>query len=319
MRLRLAAFLFLALTASAAITARAEVMIVLNSGDHTYSIFDRKTLKEIRRVPTGKEPHHLMPTPDDKSLVIGKAASNELMFVDPLTGDIQKRIKDIADPYQLGFSPDQKWFVTAALRLNHVDIYTADYKLSKRIPIGKAPSHIIFNADSSMVFVTLQDSGEIAAIDLKTQTIAWRLPVGDLPAGIWMTPDDKHLLIGVMGSDHVAVVDWRTKQLVKRIPTGKGAHNFQALGDGKHVFVTNRVEASVSLIDQSTLTAVRKYKTLAGPDCMEVTADGKQLWLTARWAQRVIAIDIESGKMVANLPTGRSPHGIYFKSHAARK
>ena len=42
----------------------------------------------------------------------------------------------ILDPYQLRFSPDMKWFVTAANRLNHIDIYRWDGQtptLAKRI------------------------------------------------------------------------------------------------------------------------------------------------------------------------------------------
>jgi hypothetical protein len=36
---------------------------------------------------------------------------------------VQRVLNDIVDPYHLRFSPDMKWFVTAANRLNHVDLY----------------------------------------------------------------------------------------------------------------------------------------------------------------------------------------------------
>lgn len=183
----------------------------------------------------------------------------------------------------------------------------------------KLPSHIAFNRASTHAFVTLQESHNIVAIDLGRLAIDWTLPVGKQPAGIWMTPDDKNLLVGVMGEDYVAVIDWRERKIVKRIVTGKGAHNFQAKGDGRHVFVSNRVDNTISKIDQQTLTAVRKYKTPSGPDCMEVSKDGKELWLTARWAQRVAVIDTGSGELLRSIPVGRSPHGLYFRSHAARE
>jgi len=319
MRTRILRWLAGLLAALAAGAASAEVVVVLNSGDASISLIDRASRKEIRRIPTGKEPHHLMQTPDDRSLIVAGAGSNDLLFLDPVTGEIQKHVKNIPDPYQIAFSPDRKWFVAAALRLNRVDIYTADLKLVKKIPLPKLPSHVIFDAASQFVFVTLQDSHEIAAIELATQTVAWKLPVGKDPAGIWMTPDDRHLLIGVMGQDFVAVVDWRKREVVKRIATGKGAHNFQALGDGRHVFVTNRVANTISLIDQESLSVVRSFATPNGPDCMEVSADGKELWITARWAQKVAIFDIPTGKLIDTIPVGRSPHGIYFRSHAPRR
>ena len=49
--------------------------------------------------------------------------SDSLTLIDPRTGDVQRTITKISDPYHLRFSPDMKWFVTAANRLDHVDIY----------------------------------------------------------------------------------------------------------------------------------------------------------------------------------------------------
>src|SRR5690349_13223312 len=81
--------------------ASANVVVVLNSRDATVSLLDQTTYKEVGSLPVGKEPHHLMPTPDNKSLIVANAISNELTFLDPKTGQVQRRIKDIVDPYQI--------------------------------------------------------------------------------------------------------------------------------------------------------------------------------------------------------------------------
>src|SRR5450755_2412023 len=115
-----------------------EVAIILNSADGTVSLIDRKTYEVTKRYPIGKEPHHLMISPDDKELIVANASSNELVFLDPVTGIETHRIKRISDPYQLGFSPDRKWFLSISLRLDRVDIYNAkDFSLAKRIDAGK--------------------------------------------------------------------------------------------------------------------------------------------------------------------------------------
>ena len=41
-------------------------IFVLNSLDATLSVIDPLTMTELRRVPTGKEPHHLYLSPDEK-------------------------------------------------------------------------------------------------------------------------------------------------------------------------------------------------------------------------------------------------------------
>ena len=137
--------------------APSNVVVVLNSRDATVSLLDQQTYKEISTFPIGKEPHHLMATPDNKSLIVANAVGDELVFLDPKTGQIQKRMKDIADPYQIGFSPDQKWFVSNSLRLDRVDFYRYDGKemrLAQRVPLAKLPSHMAFDAASTTVFIT---------------------------------------------------------------------------------------------------------------------------------------------------------------------
>jgi YVTN family beta-propeller protein len=296
-----------------------DVAIVLDSGEDAVSLVDLHTYKEITRFPIGKEPHHLMATPDDQYLIVANAMSNNLVFLDPHTGDIKRRIPNISDPYQIGFSPDKKWFVSVSLRLDRVDIYRADdFSLVKRLKIGKAPSHLIYNAASTTVFVTLQDSNEIVAIDLASQKELWKMPVGKTPAGIRMTPDDKYLLVGVMGKNYVEVIDWRKRESVKKIVTAAGAHNFLPRGDGQHVFVSNRVAGSVCEVDEKGLTVTRCFDVPGGPDCMEVSKDGTELWVTSRFIKRVHVVDIATGKIKHAIPVGRSPHGVYFFGHAAR-
>ena len=97
-------------------------MFVLNSLDGDVSVIDPLTWTEVKRIPTGKEPHHLYMTPDEKSVIVANAFGDSLTFIDPRTATVQRTVYNILDPYQLRFSPDMKWFVTAANRLNHVDI-----------------------------------------------------------------------------------------------------------------------------------------------------------------------------------------------------
>ncbi|MFL6673365.1 MAG: cytochrome D1 domain-containing protein [Massilia sp.] len=299
----------------------ANVVVVLNSRDATIQLLDQATFADHGTVSVGKEPHHLMATPDNKSLIVASSVGNELIFLDPITGQIQRKLKDVLDPYQIAFSPDQKWFVSASLRLDRVDLYKydgANLALFKRIPLPRLPSHIAFNAASTLAFVTQQGSDQVSAIDLATATVKWTIPVGKLPAGITMTADDKYLMVGIMGSDYVEVIDWRTHQTVKRIKAGEGAHNFRAFGDKRHLFVSNRVQNSINIIDTKTLENVGMIPVPGGPDCMELSSDGKTLWATLRWIKKVAVIDVASRKVVRMIPVGRSPHGVFFANAAPR-
>ena len=309
--------------AAPAVQAPAPIF-VLNSLDGNVSVIDPVTWTETKRIPTGKEPHHLYMTPDEKSVIVANALSDSLTFIDPRTAEIQRVVPGILDPYQLRFSPDMKWFVTVANRLNHIDIYKWDGQtptLVKRIASAKTPSHLWIDSKSTTVWATMQDSNELVAVDLATQAIKWRVKTGTMPADVFGTPDDKHLLIGLTGGDGVEVYDVSNgpAQKIKKITTGKGAHAFRAIGDKQHVLVSNRVANTISKIDYKTFTVVDRYPGPTGPDCMDITADGTTILLASRWAQKLSVIDMATRKVVRQIKVGKSPHGVWTLDHAPRQ
>jgi len=319
--------------AVAAAPARAQTpsparpILVLNSLDADVSVIDPITWRVLRRVPTGKEPHHLYLTPDEKSVIVANAAGNTLTFLDPATGEVQRTLRGIADPYHLRFSPDMKWFVIAANRLNHVDVYRWNpaaeppLTLARRIPAGKVPSHLAIDSRSTTAYVSLQDSDELMAVDLATQQPRWTVKVGKTPADLYLTADDRTLLVGLTGDRFVEAwdVSGTSPVLAKRIATGEGAHAFRAQGDKRHVFVSNRVANTLSLIDTRTLTVVAELPGPGGPDCMELMADGRTLLLSSRWARKLTVIDVPTRRVVRQVEVGRSPHGVWTLDHAPRQ
>jgi YVTN family beta-propeller protein len=301
-------------------------IFVLNSLDADVSLIDPKTFATIRRIPTGKEPHHLYLTPDEKSVIVANALGNSLTFIDPANGEVQRTLHGVVDPYHLRFSPDMKWFVTAANRLNHVDIYrwqpaqAEPLGLARRIAAPKTPSHLAIDSRSTVVYASLQDSDELTAIDLATQARLWTVKVGKMPADIFLAPDDRLLFVGLTGDKVVEAWDVAASppRLVKRIPTGDGAHAFRGRGDRRHVFVSNRVANTISLIDMQALAVVAELPAPGGPDCMELLADGRTLLVSSRWVRKLTFIDIEARKVVRQVDVGRSPHGVWTLDHAPR-
>ena len=227
----------------------------------------------MRRIPTGKEPHHLYMTPDEKSVIVANALADSLTFIDPRTAEVQRTVRGILDPYHLRFSPDMKWFVTAGNRLQprrHLPLgRQASLQLAKRIPTGKTPSHLWIDSK--------QHRGLRHAC--RTATSWWpstwprrrsrgACKTGPMPADVYGTPDDKPLLVGLTGGDSVEVYDVSGAAAAsssQRITTGDGAHAFRAAGDKRHVYVSNRVANTISKIDLQTLAGGRQLPGAGRP------------------------------------------------------
>lgn len=305
--------LLLAAALACAGTARASgIAYVLNSGAASISVVDMAGRTELRRIPMLREPHHLVYSPDGKELLVGDSAGNEIFILDPLAGTVKQRIP-IADPYQMGFSPNGKFLVVNGLARNQVDVYDGPTrKLIKRFPLKSMPSHLAYSPDAKRVFITLQGTDQLAAIDLDKMEVLWVKPVGKAPAGvIW---NRGKLLVTNMGGDDMAVVNPADGGVEKRLKIGRGTHQVFHAPDGKTIYVNSRLDGSVTALNGETLAVLRTYKVPGGPDCLEFAPDGK-IWITRRWAEKVAVLDPATGEF-ETVNVGRSPHGIILAPNA---
>lgn len=314
MRLLLAVLMLLAAGSAwaASPAVAAGLAFVVNSGSASISVVDMGAEKELRRIPVLREPHHLALSPDGRELLVGDTVGNEMLFLDPATGAVKRQVP-VADPYQLGFSPNGRFLTVNGLARNQVDVYdAATMKLLHRFPLASMPSHLAYAPDSSVVYVSLQGSDRLAAIDLTRMAVLWDAPVGRTPAGVlW---HDGRVLVADMGADDIAVVDPTDGRVERRIHVGRGAHQMFLSPDGRTIWVNARVEGTTTALDARSLAVTRTYRIPGGPDCIDFAPDGK-LWITRRWAEKVDVLDPATGA-TRSIDVGRSPHGIFLNARA---
>jgi len=300
-----------ALAPAIARAAGRALCFVVNSGEATVSIIDMAARRELEQVPMLREPHHLMLTPDHRSVVVGDTTANTLFFLDPLSGTIQRRIS-ASDPYQLQFSPDHKWFITTGLAINQVNIYEAGtYKQVHRVPAATMPSHLAYSPDSLIVYISLQGADSLQAIDIASGAVRYTTHIGTTPAGVlWHRGQ---LLIGLMGDAAFVVVDPANGQVVRKVTTQEGAHTLFPNLDGSLLYVTNRVAGSISVVDPASLNVLSTLKAPGFPDDLEFSPDGK-IWAALRHAHRVGVIDPHTNE-IEHIKVGRLPHGIWLNTH----
>jgi len=282
--------------------------MVMNSGEASVSVIDMDSRQVIATVPTLREPSHWALSPDRSKLYIADASGNALFILDPLTAAPLGHLR-IADPYQLGYTPDQKFLAVNALRINHVDFYdAATFKLVKRFSPGSMPSHLDFSPDSRWSFHTCQGSDSLVSYDLTTMTQRWEQRIGKTPAGVlW---HNGSVLVAIMGSDHIVQSDPQTGAILRKIPTGIGAPNIFLDPARQIIYVSNRLGGSLTALDAQNLTPIRTYRLPGGPDDIGIDPAGN-LWIALRFAETVAILNPSTGDY-SSIPVGRSPHGIFL-------
>lgn len=289
---------------------------VPNTNSNTVSVIDPATYKVIETIPVGRQPQHVVPSWDLKTLWVNNDLGDSLTAIDPATGKAGKTV-GVSDPYNLYFTPNGKYAIVMASmdrQLVFRDAHTM--KTAKAVPVSCAGvNHADFSADGRYFIVSCEFSGELLKVDTARMKVVGqqKLPFkGAMPQDVKLSPDGGTFYIADMAANGVWVLDGKKFTTPKLLPTGKGCHGLYISRDAKEMYISNRGEGSVSVFDFAQNKLAKKWHLPGGgsPDMGGVSADGKVLWLTGRYNAEVYAIDTTSGKQLARIPVGSGPHGL---------
>ncbi|MFE6286718.1 hypothetical protein [Streptomyces sp. NPDC057877] len=289
---------------------------VPNSESDTVTVIDPKTYEIVDTIRVGRQPQHVVPSWDLKTLWVNNNRGHTLTPIDPRTGKAGKPV-DVHDPYNLYFTPHGKHAVVMASldrELVFRDAHTM--KRVKTEPVGcYGVNHADFSLDGRYFIVSCEFSGELLKVDTERMKVVdqRKLPFeGAMPQDVKLSPDGKRFYIADMMADGMWVLDGDTFEEPTLLPTGKGCHGLYVSRDSREMYVSNRGEGTVSVFDFTRNKVTRKWHLPDGgsPDMGGVSADGKVLWLSGRYDDEVYAIDTRTGTQLARIPVGSAPHGL---------
>ncbi|MCC6393190.1 MAG: YncE family protein, partial [Bryobacterales bacterium] len=273
---------------SPAVNGQKELIYVPNAGGSTVSVIDPAKMEVADTFRVGKEPQHVVPSYDLKTLYATNDLSDTLSVIDPYTGKFVKTLK-VEDPYNMYFTPDGKFAIVVAERKKRLDFrdpHTFEMKESLSVPC-RGVDHIDFSIDGKYLIATCEFSGQLVKVDVANRKVLGTLatPGGGMPQDIKASPDGKVFYVADMDANGVHLIDGDAFQVIGFIATGKGAHGLYVSKDFKYMYVSNRGEGSVSLIDLATRKEAKKWKIPGGgsPDMGNLSADGKIFWLSGRY------------------------------------
>ncbi|MEU5536865.1 hypothetical protein [Streptomyces sp. NPDC020362] len=289
---------------------------VPNTNSDTVTVIDPRTYRIIETIPVGRQPQHVVPSWDLKTLWVNNDLGNSLTPIDPRTGKAGKPVP-VHDPYNLYFTPDGKYAVVMASKDRQLvfrDAHTM--KVVKALPVScSGVNHADFSRDGRYFIVSCEFSGELLKVDTARMEVVGqqKLPFrGAMPQDVKISPDGKLYYIADMMANGLWILNGDTFAEPTFLPTGKGAHGLYISRDSRVMYISNRGEGTISLFDFSENRLTGKWHLPGGgsPDMGGVSADGKVLWLSGRYNSEVYAIDTRTGDELARIRVGSGPHGL---------
>lgn len=188
-------------------------------------------------------------------------------------------------------------------------IDTASNAVVATVPVAAGPHGMGVTPDGRWVFVTGDASSAMSVIDTATDRVTRTVEVGKSPHGVALTPDGKILLVGVYGEDRIAFIDTATLAIVATVPVPK-PHTIAIRPDGKLAYVASQEPGKFALVivDLGTRAVSGAVALDKPPRDPEFAGDGRALYFTRAGLNAVSVLDPATDKIVADIPTGASPH-----------
>jgi YVTN family beta-propeller protein len=303
------------------------LIYVPNTKSNTVDVIDPKTYKIVNHFSVGREPQHVTPSWDLKTLWVLSDHGDSIRRIDPATGKEHETIH-VEDPYNMYYSPDGKYAIVVAERKKRLDFHDPHHmaKVLKQLPVPECPGvdHMDFSADGRYLIASCEFGGKVVKVDVEEQKVLGYLELKEhaMPQDVKVSPDGKVFYIADMISDGVWMVDGDAFKKIGFIETGIGAHGLYPSRDAKLMYISNRGhqpnekrapgEGSISVLDFATRKVIKKWVLpgRASPDMGNVSADGKVFWLSGRYDREVYAIDTGDGHLIKRIPVGIGPHGL---------
>jgi DNA-binding beta-propeller fold protein YncE len=302
---------------AAAVRGNPALVYVPNSMSNTVTVISQRTLKVVGQFDTGALPQHVTPSWDLKTLYVDNDDGNTLTPIDPRTARPRAPIA-VEDPYNLYFSPDGRYAIVVAERLERLDFRNPHtMALVHSLPVSNCPGidHADFSADGRYMYASCEFGARMVEVDLRTQSLARTvvLPRPDAaPQDVKLSPDGRTLYSADQISGGVWEIDPSTFRVTGFLRTGAGAHGLYPSRNAQLMYVSNRSAGTVSVVSfaRRQVVATWRIPPPASPDMGGVSADGSTLWLSGRYNAEVYAIDARTGQLRARISVGQGPHGL---------
>lgn len=256
---------------------------------------------DLRLAEAYRGPVELVLSEDESWAITANELSNSISLISLVDRSVLNEIQLDGRPASICRLGENEVLVSCreAGQVHRIGVHNGRLEMMASFQVGFEPLGIAALGDTA--FVGLQATGEVAELNLLTQSVVRRLPVGNWPRHLALSPDGTRLAVGLSGDSSVAVMDTATGEVLYEEPLSGGINlgQMRVSTDGNEVYFPWMIYRSNPI----TVGNIRRGWVLASR-VAKVRLDGPQY-------RRAISLDVP-GLAVAD------PYGIALTSNGAR-
>ena len=242
---------------------------------------------------------------------------------EPEPGNLSPLYRGQVLVHGMGFSPDRRTIAVVSIGSNSVTfIDTATNAVKHTTYVGRSPHEPFFTQDGSELWVTVRGENYISVLDSATYEEKARITVPNGPGMQIFSPDGKYAYVCSSFTPETVVITVADRKIVGSVHQASPfCPNLAASPDGKQVWFTLKDSGKIQVFNaRPPFEVLRTIDT--GPITNHVTivnnAKGTFAYVTVGGRNEVRVFRTSDFALVATIPTGDLPHGIWPSGDGSR-
>jgi YVTN family beta-propeller protein len=247
---------------------------------------------------------------------VGNTLLGVIRLGDPSPGNLSPLYRGQVLVHGMGFSPDHGVIAVVSIGTNSVSFIETQTNTIKHVTyVGRAPHEVFFTPDGKEVWVTIRGENYVSVLDGKTFEEKGRIVVANGPGMQIFSPDGKYGYVCSSFTAETDVISVADHTIVGKVTQASPfCPNIAATPDGKQVWFTLKDIGKVEVFDAKPPFALLKSID-TGPITNHVNfvrnANGQFAYVTVGALNQVQVFRTDDFTLVATIPVGNLPHGIW--------
>lgn len=294
-------------------------IVVVNKLGDDVTFVDIQSRSIIKNLPTGKGPHELAMTKDGKWAVsTDYVGGNSLTVFDVENAKVSRTIslKDYPRPHGILFFNDQEHVAVSSEGSDTavvVNIHSGD--IVNAIDTAQKGSHMVAVPEASdVIYTTNMQDDTVSVLDVATAKRIKNIPMPTTPEAVTVSRDGKELWVGSNKNGLVTLFETENFSQVKQWSGYTFPYRILLTPNQKYAVVPDYRQDTLDIFNVKTRAKIKRvqFETGTGPKGVIFHPNNTTLFLSLYSQDKILAIDIPSGKTLFELPAGDGPDGIGF-------
>jgi YVTN family beta-propeller protein len=255
-------------------------------------------------------------------------STNRLLGViklgDPVPGALSPLYKGQLLVHGLGYSPDSKTLAVVSIASNSVTLIdTATNKVKGTVYVGRSPHEAFFTPNGRELWVTVRGENYVSVIDPTEMKEVRRIEMANGPGMTMFGPDGRYAFVCSSFTPELTVVDTASHQVLKQLPQASPfCPNIAVSPESDEVWITLKDVGKTQVFSAKPPFEQRALLE-TGPITNHVNfvnnRNGKFAYVSVGGTNQVKAYRRGAvPKLIATIPVGNLPHGIWPSGDGSR-